>query len=133
MRRTAAAFPRVKSASKLRSGQANILTCSRWTLTSRRGAEFAVRVAGRQRYNLSPVFGPVRTRTTPRTIFTYCKWLRTSLGDALRLPSGIRHVGGAKLNLALVRNVPVSCSDFSATFTTIAFDDSSLRWLEIST
>src|ERR1700730_53516 len=25
------------------------------------------------------------------------------------------------------------CSDFSATFTTIAFDDSSLRWLEIST
>jgi hypothetical protein len=26
-----------------------------------------------------------------------------------------------------------SCSDFSATFTTIAFDDSSLRWLEIST
>src|SRR6266478_10157623 len=26
-----------------------------------------------------------------------------------------------------------SCSDFSATFTTVAFDDSSLRWLEIST
>jgi hypothetical protein len=26
-----------------------------------------------------------------------------------------------------------SCSDFSATFTTIAFDDSSLRWLEINT
>jgi hypothetical protein len=26
-----------------------------------------------------------------------------------------------------------SRSDFSATFTTIAFDDSSLRWLEIST
>src|ERR1700680_4593028 len=26
-----------------------------------------------------------------------------------------------------------SCSDFSATFTTIAFDNSSLRWLEIST
>jgi len=26
-----------------------------------------------------------------------------------------------------------SCSDFSATFTTIAFDDSSLRWLEIDT
>src|SRR6202045_4636977 len=25
-----------------------------------------------------------------------------------------------------------SCSDFSATFTTIAFDDSSLRWLEIN-
>jgi hypothetical protein len=28
-----------------------------------------------------------------------------SLGDALRLPSGIRHGGGAKLNRALVRNV----------------------------
>jgi hypothetical protein len=26
-----------------------------------------------------------------------------------------------------------SCFDFSATFTTIAFDDSGLRWLEIST
>src|SRR6202030_4391975 len=26
-----------------------------------------------------------------------------------------------------------SCSDFSATFTTIAFDDSSLPWLEINT
>jgi hypothetical protein len=26
-----------------------------------------------------------------------------------------------------------SCPDFSATFTTIAFDDSSLRWLEINT
>src|ERR1700730_8701653 len=26
-----------------------------------------------------------------------------------------------------------SCSNFSATFTTIAFDDSSLRWLEINT
>jgi hypothetical protein len=26
-----------------------------------------------------------------------------------------------------------SCPDFSATLTTIAFDDSSLRWLEIST
>jgi glycine/serine hydroxymethyltransferase len=26
-----------------------------------------------------------------------------------------------------------SCSDFSATFTTIAFDDSSSRWLEINT
>src|SRR6266481_8206994 len=25
--------------------------------------------------------------------------------------------------------LPESCSDFSATFTTIAFDDSSLRWL----
>jgi hypothetical protein len=25
-----------------------------------------------------------------------------------------------------------SCSDFSATFTTIAFDNSSLRWLEIN-
>src|SRR5438445_13311182 len=28
--------------------------------------------------------------------------------------------------------LPESCSDFSATFTTIAFDDSSLRWLGIS-
>src|SRR5262245_21350294 len=28
-----------------------------------------------------------------------------SLGDVLRLPKRIRHVGGAKLNLALVRNV----------------------------
>jgi hypothetical protein len=28
---------------------------------------------------------------------------------------------------------PKSRSDFSATFTTIAFDDSSLRWLEINT
>src|SRR5271167_480014 len=28
-----------------------------------------------------------------------------SLGDAWDCPSGIRHVGGAKLNLALVRNV----------------------------
>src|SRR6266436_6379852 len=28
-----------------------------------------------------------------------------SLGDARDCPSGIRHVGGAKLNLALVRNV----------------------------
>src|ERR1700741_3114699 len=28
-----------------------------------------------------------------------------SSGDVLRLPSGIRHVGGAKLNQALVRNV----------------------------
>ena len=26
-----------------------------------------------------------------------------------------------------------SCPDFSATLTTIAFDDSSLRWLEINT
>jgi hypothetical protein len=30
-------------------------------------------------------------------------------------------------------NETKSRSDFSATFTTIAFDDSSLRWLEIST
>jgi hypothetical protein len=29
--------------------------------------------------------------------------------------------------------LPESCPDFSATFTTIAFDDSSLRWLEINT
>ncbi len=29
--------------------------------------------------------------------------------------------------------LPESCSGFSATFTTIAFDDSSLRWLEINT
>ena len=29
--------------------------------------------------------------------------------------------------------LPESCPDFSATFTTIAFDDSSLRWLEIDT
>jgi hypothetical protein len=29
--------------------------------------------------------------------------------------------------------LPKSCSDFSATFTTIAFDDSSSRWLEINT
>jgi predicted methyltransferase len=29
--------------------------------------------------------------------------------------------------------LPKSRSDFSATFTTIAFDNSSLRWLEIST
>ena len=29
--------------------------------------------------------------------------------------------------------LPKSCSGFSATFTTIAFDDSSLRWLEINT
>ena len=29
--------------------------------------------------------------------------------------------------------LPGSCPDFSATFTTIAFDDSSLRWLEINT
>ena len=29
--------------------------------------------------------------------------------------------------------LPESCFGFSATFTTIAFDDSSLRWLEIST
>ena len=28
-----------------------------------------------------------------------------SLGDARDCPSGIRHIGGAKLNLALVRNV----------------------------
>ena len=28
---------------------------------------------------------------------------------------------------------PEYCPDFSATFTTIAFDNSSLRWLEIST
>jgi hypothetical protein len=29
--------------------------------------------------------------------------------------------------------LPESCSDFSATFTTVAFKDSSLRWLEINT
>src|SRR3984893_5533509 len=29
--------------------------------------------------------------------------------------------------------LPKSCFDFSATFTTIAFDDSSLRWLETNT
>ena len=29
--------------------------------------------------------------------------------------------------------LPESCPDFSATFTTIAFDDSSLQWLEINT
>src|SRR3981081_3408577 len=29
--------------------------------------------------------------------------------------------------------LPGSCPDFSATFTTFAFDDSSLRWLEINT
>jgi len=29
--------------------------------------------------------------------------------------------------------LPKSCSDFSATFTTMAFDDSSLRWFEINT
>jgi hypothetical protein len=29
--------------------------------------------------------------------------------------------------------LPKSRSDFSATFTTIAFDNSSLRWLEINT
>ena len=29
--------------------------------------------------------------------------------------------------------LPESCSDFSATFTTMAFDHSSLRWFEIST
>jgi hypothetical protein len=29
--------------------------------------------------------------------------------------------------------LPESCSGFSATFTTIAFDNSSLRWLEINT
>jgi hypothetical protein len=34
-----------------------------------------------------------------------------SLGDALILPSAIRHVGGAKLNQALVRNVRTCRSD----------------------
>ncbi len=29
--------------------------------------------------------------------------------------------------------LPESCSDFSATFTTVAFKDSSLGWLEINT
>jgi hypothetical protein len=29
--------------------------------------------------------------------------------------------------------LPESCPDVSATFTTIAFDNSSLRWLEINT
>ena len=31
------------------------------------------------------------------------------------------------------KSLPKSRSDFSATFTTVAFDNSSLRWLEIST
>ncbi len=34
---------------------------------------------------------------------------------------------------ASLEPLPESCSDFSATFTTIAFDDSSSRWLEINT
>src|SRR3974390_798152 len=34
-----------------------------------------------------------------------CHSSEISLGDALRLPKDIRHGGGAKLNLALVRNV----------------------------
>ena len=37
--------------------------------------------------------------------------------------------GGLSLNLAC-RNL---CPDFSATFTTITFDNRSLRWLEINT
>jgi hypothetical protein len=35
--------------------------------------------------------------------------------------------------LGLKSTMAISPSDFSATFTTIAFDDSSLRWLEINT
>jgi len=35
--------------------------------------------------------------------------------------------------MALDLACPDHCPDFSATFTTIAFDDSSLRWLEINT
>jgi hypothetical protein len=31
------------------------------------------------------------------------------------------------------KSLPKSRSDLSATFTTIAFDDSGLRWLEINT
>ena len=46
--------------------------------------------------------------------------LRTRISGSLAL---------ASVNLAC-RN---SCSDFSATFTTIALDNSSLRWLEINT
>jgi hypothetical protein len=44
-----------------------------------------------------------------------------------------RHFIDGSLALASLNRLPKSCSDFSATFTTIAFDDSSSRWLEINT
>jgi hypothetical protein len=49
------------------------------------------------------------------------------LADAVRVTLGPK---GLRLSQSYL---PKSCSDFSATFTTIAFDDSSLRWLEINT
>jgi CO/xanthine dehydrogenase Mo-binding subunit len=46
---------------------------------------------------------------------------------ALALPGVLAVLTGEDIK----RDLSESCSDFSATFTTIAFDNSSLRWLEI--
>ena len=50
--------------------------------------------------------------------------------DIAAIPPALQRFACARLSQSCLSK---SCSDFSATFTTIAFDDSSLRWLEIST
>src|ERR1700687_4739651 len=52
------------------------------------------------------------------------------LTSSNRISTLLQRVACARLSQSYLSK---SCSDFSATFTTIAFDDSSLRWLEIST
>ena len=57
-----------------------------------------------------------------------------SIGNRMTSPNPLstlhRRFACARLSQSCL---PKSCSDFSATFTTIAFDDSCSRWLEINT
>ena len=54
-------------------------------------------------------------------------------GHILRFGIEIVAACGDRLFPIAGHGIPKSRSDFSATFTTIAFDNSSLRWLEINT
>jgi hypothetical protein len=59
--------------------------------------------------------------------------VRVTPGFCHRLISFRHFISGLLALASLNRACQNLCPDFSATFTTIAFDDSSLRWLEIST
>ena len=72
---------------------------------------------------------PTSVPAAPRTPVSSLRVVRPTM---VTNPLSKRHQQFAYARLSQ-SCLPKSCSDFSATFTTIAFDDSSLRWLEINT
>src|ERR1700730_5747377 len=88
----------------------------------RRAAPYADRVLKGAKPNELPVQAPVK--------FELVINLKTATALGFDVPLHLQQRACARLSQSYL---PKSRSDFSATFTIIAFDDSRLRWLEINT